>query len=231
MAAGKGGRPAAGGGRWVEVPPERLARWLAGFAARHGETAATRTDAGLSIGAADGAVADCRLPYGWQGAGATPDDLVAEANAEHRIGLLLVRRGACAVGIAAGERLLESKVERRLVQGRSAAGGWSQQRFARRREKQARESAEAAADTAARLLLPRLATLRAVVCGGDRRAVDTVLADRRLAPVAERVGGWFLDVSEPRHAVLTEAVARARMVRIRLTEPSPDRETAAQDPA
>ncbi|MGH3714429.1 MAG: acVLRF1 family peptidyl-tRNA hydrolase [Micromonosporaceae bacterium] len=223
MAAGKGGRPAAGGGRWIEVAPARLARWLDGFAERHGQAAASRTDAGLAVTAADGAVADCQLPYGWRGAGTTPDELVAEANAEDRIGLLLVRRGACAVGIAVGDKLLESKVDRRLVQGRSAAGGWSQQRFARRREKQARESAEAGADTAARLLLPRLDTLRAVVGGGDRKAVDAVLGDRRLAPVAERVGGWFLDVPEPRHTVLVEAVVQARTVRIRLTEPPPDR--------
>ena len=30
-------RPAAGGGRWVEVDPERLSRWVAGFAERQGE--------------------------------------------------------------------------------------------------------------------------------------------------------------------------------------------------
>ncbi|MDX6432918.1 MAG: hypothetical protein QOE54_5284, partial [Streptosporangiaceae bacterium] len=30
------GRPASGGGRWLEVAPERIARWLAGFGERHG---------------------------------------------------------------------------------------------------------------------------------------------------------------------------------------------------
>src|SRR5689334_15911993 len=29
-------RPAAGGGHWVDVDPERLDRWLAGFAERNG---------------------------------------------------------------------------------------------------------------------------------------------------------------------------------------------------
>ena len=33
---GKGGRPAAGGGRWIEVAPIRFERWCAGFAERHG---------------------------------------------------------------------------------------------------------------------------------------------------------------------------------------------------
>ncbi|MGH3736703.1 MAG: acVLRF1 family peptidyl-tRNA hydrolase [Micromonosporaceae bacterium] len=220
MAVRAGGRPAAGGGRWVTVPPARLARWLDNFAQRHGATTAERTGAGLVVTAADGTVADCRLPYGFNGA--TGDELVAEANAEHRIGLLLVRRGAAAVGLATGGKLTESKVDRRLVQGRSAAGGWSQQRFARRREKQAREAADAAADTAVRLLLPAVGSVVAVVCGGDRKAVDTVLADRRLAPVSARIGGWFLDVPEPRHTVLVEAVAQARAVHIRLTDTTPD---------
>ena len=30
-------RPAAGGGRWVDVAPERLTRWLENFATRHGD--------------------------------------------------------------------------------------------------------------------------------------------------------------------------------------------------
>ena len=40
-------------------------------------------------------------------------------------------------GVAEGDRLVASKVDSYYVQGRTAAGGWSQQRFARRRENQA----------------------------------------------------------------------------------------------
>ena len=45
-------------------------------------------------------------------------------------------------------RARDAKVGSRLVHGRSAAGGWSQHRFARRREKQANEALSAAADAA-----------------------------------------------------------------------------------
>ena len=61
----------------------------------------------------------------------------------------------------------------------------------------------AAADLAATLLVPVAATLDAVVLGGDRRSVDTVLAD---AAAGRRSGRWcvppLLDVPDPRKAVL-----------------------------
>ena len=77
----------------------------------------------------------------------------AAASVRPRTGaLLLVRKGGFAVARLAGERLVESKVGQRHVQGRTKAGGQSQQRFARRRDNQARQAYEAAADHAARLL-------------------------------------------------------------------------------
>src|SRR6266511_2509413 len=176
------GRPAPGGGRWVDVAPERLPRWLENFAKRHGPY---RKD-GLHLVADDGATADLEPPIG---APAVPtlDDLVKTE--PRRLGLLLARKGAVAVGVADGDKLVASKVDTHYVQGRTAAGGWSQQRFARRRDNQARQSAGAAAEVAARVLLPELDSLVAVVLGGDRQAVDAVLADRRLGPVAGKVGG------------------------------------------
>ena len=52
------GRPVAGGGRQVDVDPERLARWLAGFAERHGAPEVTRGAGGaLVLAAPDGETA------------------------------------------------------------------------------------------------------------------------------------------------------------------------------
>jgi hypothetical protein len=206
-------RPAAGGGRWVDVAPERLSRWLAGFRERHGDVETRpRTDS-LEITAADGEVAECHLLVG---GAADLDGLVAEALRRRRLGLLLIRRGGFAVGVAEGAELVVSKVGSRYVQSRTAAGGWSQQRFARRRENQARAAAGDTAEVAGRLLLPEVAALDAVVTGGDRRLVDEVLADPRLAPVRQLRADRFLDVPDPKLAVLKTAVAAARSVRIRL---------------
>ncbi|MGN9764924.1 acVLRF1 family peptidyl-tRNA hydrolase [Micromonospora sp. SD12] len=213
-------RPAAGGGRWVEVDPARVARWVEGFADRHGPPTATVEAYGLLLAAADGATAELHTPPGAPAASDLPG-FVAAAAAPRRIGLLLARKGAVALGVAAGEKLVVSKVDTRYVQGRTAAGGWSQQRFARRRDNQAKAALGDAAELAVRLLLPEASSLRAVVCGGDRRAVDTVLADRRLAPLAALRAERLLDVPEPRHAVLVGAVAAARAVRILVRDPAP----------
>ena len=208
----------------VEVPPERLERWLAGFVERHGDIELTASRDRLTMVAADGSRADCVVPFPPL---ASRDDqpyagLLEHVQVPRRVGVLLVRRGGHAAGVFVGAKLVSSKVGSRHVQGRSKAGGWSQQRFARRRQNQARQAATAAADVAARLLLPEIRQLDAVVAGGDRQAIDAVLADRRLEPVRGKLGGWFLTVPEPRQTVLAEAAKLARMVRIRVVEPGRD---------
>src|SRR5271154_113238 len=61
--------PAAGGGRWVEVPPERLVSWIVTFARRHGGAAlvapVARDEAGVTVTftTADGATAECPPPF------------------------------------------------------------------------------------------------------------------------------------------------------------------------
>jgi hypothetical protein len=204
----------------VEVPPARLARWLDTFATRHGAPEVRPGADGLRLTAPDGAVALLYPPPGAPAARDLPGFLAA-AEQPRRLGLLLARRGAVAVGIADGERLVASKVETRYVQSRTAAGGWSQQRFARRRENQAKAAAGDAADLVVRLLLPEAGTLAALVTGGDRRTLEAILADRRLAPLATLRAERVLDVPEPRYAVLVDAVAAARAVPVLVRDPAP----------
>ncbi|GAA3824114.1 acVLRF1 family peptidyl-tRNA hydrolase [Sphaerisporangium flaviroseum] len=145
--------------------------------------------------------------------------LVVHAGKDRRVGVFLVRLGGHAAGIFEGGRLVSSKVGSRLVHGRSAAGGWSQHRFARRREKQAGEASRAAADVAVRVLVPQAGTLDAVVFGGDRRAIDALREDRRLSALFALESGPFLDVPDPRLAVLQETPKQFRAVRIRVVDP------------
>ena len=214
-------RPLAGGGREVDVAPERLERWLTDFADRHGDVLWTATAEGVRGVAADGATALCVVPF----PPLPPSDsgplaaLVSHARQERRVAVLLARLGGHAAGVFEGDRLVASKVGSRHVQGRSAAGGWSQQRFARRREGQARGAAGAAADVAARVLLPEVGALHALVLGGERRAVAAVLDDPRLAPLRPLVTQPFLDVPDPRQRVLEAAPADFRAVRIRVRDP------------
>ena len=66
--------------------------------------------------------------------------------------VVLVRRGGFAVAVVVDGRMVVHKVGSRHVQSRTAAGGWSQQRFARRRANQADALVEAVAEHLARIL-------------------------------------------------------------------------------
>jgi peptide subunit release factor 1 (eRF1) len=134
--------------------------------------------------------------------GYEPAALLEHVRRERTVFVLLVRLGGHAAGVFVGEQLVESKVGTRLVHGRHRKGGSSSGRFARRREGQARAAAQAAADVAARVTAPWTGRLDAVVLGGDRRALDAVLADARLQPLRALTTGRVLDVPDPRLHVL-----------------------------
>jgi hypothetical protein len=123
--------------------------------------------------------------------------------ADHVVAALLVRLGGYAVGVFDGERLVASKVGSRFVKGRHKKGGSSSGRFRRRREEQARELIEEAADVADRTLEPWHDRVEFAALGGDRTAVDRVLAAKPdLGWLAERALPRFFTVPDPRRAVL-----------------------------
>ncbi|GGU84887.1 acVLRF1 family peptidyl-tRNA hydrolase [Lentzea flava] len=197
------------GGRAVEVEPERVEGWIARFAGRHGAIETRIEDDVVLITAADGATATFRTR-----GGTSMEEVIENLTAPRRIGLVLVRLGGHSVGVAFGGKVEVSATDRKQVHGRIRAGGWSQQRFARRREGQARVALQAAADDVVRVLVPRLAQLDGVVLGGDWQALDVLRNDRRLTGVFSKAEDRVLDVPEPRRAVLDEAAERARCVEI-----------------
>lgn len=193
----------------VLVPAARWERWVANFATGHGGATLSVADGALCGRAVDGSHFAARLPFGTSYAG-DPEAgaFAALAVAPGEWGVLLVRKGGFAVARLRGTDLVEHKVGQRHVQGRTKAGGQSQQRFARRRDNQARQAYEAAADHAARILggVPTAST------GGDHAAVDAVLADPRLAGLTV-VEPW-LPVPDPRRAVLDGAIQDTQAIRV-----------------
>lgn len=212
--------------RRIEVAPGRFVGWIESFADRHGAVTGQVTDESVSFAARDGAVAACRVPFPPLSRDADADELslakrlAAHASADRTVGVLLVRLGGYAAGVFTGTEpiLVASKVGSRLVHGRSAAGGQSQQRFARRRENQARQALTAAADTAAAVFGPY--KLDALVLGGDKRAFASIRADVRLAPAFDVAVDTFLTVPDPRLAVLKDTPRMFRAIKITLTEPA-----------
>lgn len=161
--------------------------WVERFTARHGEVAYSRTGSVVTLTAADGAIAEYEdVP--------PPDP----------VGVVLVRRGGYAIGLAVAGELTASKCGTRYVQGQTKAGGWSQQRYARRRANQADELVNACAAHADRIFAgsPDLP----VFGGGDRSLLEAVLAVMRGRVALQ---SRWLDVPDPRHDVLLDAVSRA----------------------
>jgi len=198
----------------VLVPAARVARWVANFTESHGGVELSVADGLLHGLAPDGSTFEAALPFATAYAGAPAAEAFAAAvTVPANWGVLLVRKGGFAVARLKGETTVESKVGQRHVQGRTKAGGQSQQRFARRRDNQARQAYEAAAEHAARILgsLDRNAIL---VVGGDRPAVEAVLEDPRLRTLARHVVDPWLPVPDPRRAVLEGAVRDACSVRV-----------------
>lgn len=195
----------------VRVPPERLPRWVDNFVSRHGETSLRVEDGALAGLAADGSTFAAHPPFGRALGEASVSALAELCLPPERWGVLLVRKGGYAVALLEGDRLVASKTGQRHVQGRTKAGGQSQQRFARRRDNQARVAYEAAAGHAVRVLGEGPLLL---ITGGDRAAVAAVLEDPRLhVDVVDDLPG----VAEPRRDVLERALLDARSARMSVT--------------
>ena len=183
----------------VLLPAARLERWVANFEARHGPTKLS-VSAGLVGVAEDGST--FRLARSFDRAyEAAPDISAFVASLEPLAdwGVLLVRKGGFAMARLEAGQIVAHKVGNRHVQGRTKAGGQSQQRFARRRDNQARAAYLAAADYAFQIL----GSTPWIVTGGDRQAVKQVRAQSKLPA---QVDSRWLESGNPKRYTLDRAI-------------------------
>jgi hypothetical protein len=213
--------------RAIVVDAARLARWVAGFEERRGTPVQLTSDGpDVVLDGVDGERARLVFPApDVLVQGTTFDDVDAFAGAvlePRRTAVVLARRGGYACALVDGDRVEVSKVGTRYVQGRTAAGGWSQQRFARRRANQTDDLVGACTEHAVRLLAGARAHL--VVTGGDRELPDRVLADPRLRALAALPRGRRLDVGDPRSEVVKKLPLLLRQVTVQLSAPATDQQ-------
>ena len=203
----------------VGVPLRRLPGWLEGFAARHGDWVATVSTepCGWHLTAADSARAQVVVPTWLESEEPGPFDPEALAALAPAFGVLLLRRAGYAVAAFEGGTVAEKKVGTRHIHGRTAAGGWSQQRYARRRDNQADEIVDSAAEHADRILGPR-DDLQFLVTGGDRPLLNAALKalDPRLSALPI---GAHLGVGTPDAKMLAVIPDRVLAVQIRIGGP------------
>ena len=202
--------------RTVTVPAARIERWIDGFAQRHGGSTQQIAAGTLRLVGQDGATAAITPPFPVEATDA--EAFIAGVQCIPRTGVFLVRRGGFAAALVEGDSVIASDVGKRHVQGRTAAGGWSQQRFARRRQKQSNELVDAAVDYAARVIVPAL-PIDYLVTGGDRPLIDQALADPRIRALAALPRGPHVEIQDPTRAVVATLPERLTTVRIDLIDP------------
>ena len=216
--------------RSVLVTPERLAGWVQRFGERNGTFSAEHADrkAGVVVlRAANGCRAEIAAPLAVLSRSEVVSEpmpsepqpaieaLIRVSSVPVTVGVLLIRRGGYGVGIAREGALIASKNGTRYVQSRTAAGGWSQQRFARRRANQADALVDTAAERAAVLFdADHPACLQP---GGDAKLFSECLGHARLAAYRSLPRLPLLPVPDPRQDVLRQAAADTRALRITLT--------------
>lgn len=88
-------------------------------------------------------------------------------NSEFTIGIVLLRLGRYAVGVLRGERLVASKTAGRYMKNRHRAGGQSQRRFERNRERLIRELYDKTCEQAAAVFEPYARSMDYLLLGGE----------------------------------------------------------------
>lgn len=217
------GRPrqASGGGRSIDVSPAWLAGWVTRFGLRHNGIVNMAADVrGVTVTAGEGETARIDVPFPPMSIGHREP---IEAVIDHcagigSIGLILVRAGAHSVGICRDGVVTASSTDTHYVQGRTAAGGWSQQRYARRRGNQLGAAQTSTAGAAVRVLTGT--RLAALVVGGDIRSITAVLKDRRLGWLNTLPRREFRDIGEPRRAVLDDVARRSLELSVTVRGPA-----------
>ena len=117
--------------------------------------------------------------------------------------VLLLRLGSYSVGVFRGRRLLDAKTGTRYVKGRHSAGGTSQRRFARVREKQIHQLYVKVCAVTRQKLEPYAGELEHIFLGGERHTLTGFVKE---CPFLQRlellISGRILPVGEPRRREL-----------------------------
>ncbi len=194
--------------------------WIKRYESRHPGTRWAVTSTLVTAQSPDGSTVSFAVPVAPL-AEPSMRGLLEHLGRAWQIGLVLVRRGGFAVARLVGEEVVDSKVGQRHVQGRSKAGGWSQQRFARRRDNQARAAFDVAAGHVHTLLVPHARSLHLLAVGGDRAAADAVLAMPELVALGAVPQRWLAGLPDPKRSVLDQAVTMVCSVSVEIVDTAP----------
>lgn len=143
------------------------------------------------------------------------DDLRNFVSEPHAIGIILLRLGHWAVGIAEDGDLVTTKTGSRYVKGQHRKGGQSSNRFRRGREKWIRELFDQAGEVASSRFSEYPGVLDFLSLGGDRVVLGQFLKRVNLPErLGERVLPNRVAVDQPGRKALDDAVRDAWSFRV-----------------
>ena len=96
------------------------------------------------------------------------------------IGVVLLRLGRYAIGVLRGDKLIATKTDSRYMKNRHRAGGQSQRRFARSRERLIRELYDKTCEVTRGIFEPYIGEMEHVMLGGERGTLDGFVKRCRL---------------------------------------------------
>ena len=105
-------------------------------------------------------------------ASAHTDGLRRLLSSEPVIGVVLLRLGRYAVGVLRGESLVATKTDSRYMKNRHRAGGQSQRRFQRSRERLIRELYDKTCEITRTVFSPHLSKMDYLFLGGERGTLN-----------------------------------------------------------
>ena len=123
------------------------------------------------------------------------------------VGIILLRLGYYAVGVACDEKLVVTKTGSRYVKGSHRAGGQSADRFRRNREKWIREFFDEACEVVRTRFAESPGPINWLALGGDRQVLSRFLKRcPHLSDLAERTAPRPIPVNRPGRKALDDAV-------------------------
>ena len=131
------------------------------------------------------------------------------------VGVVLLRLGRFAVGVLEGETLLATKTEGRYVKNRHKAGGSSQRRFERSRERLVRELYDKTCEVVQIQFGSVADDLDYILLGGDKFTLEGLL---RVCPYLEKQRARILDrrlnIRDPKRDTLEETAGMLAECRV-----------------
>ena len=105
-------------------------------------------------------------------AGAHIGELRSLLSSRPVVGVVLLRLGRYAVGVLRGEKLIATKTDSRYMKNRHRAGGQSQRRFQRSRERLIRELYDKTCEVTRTVFTPHLDEMEYILLGGERGTLN-----------------------------------------------------------